>query len=292
MMRSIVHKHRKIFFSAAAAVLAITLPVSPACARPRCKANPANALRSMYTPDYLELKNRILEKFRNPVPGKFGEFIKGVRKDLDTKQKVIALTFDACGGRHSGYNSRLIEYLRREKIPATLFVTGIWIDRNMEAFRELAKDPLFEIENHGLLHRTCSVTGATMYGVIPTRNVGDVIDEMELNARKIEELSGRRPVFFRSATAYTDEACARVAQHLGMEVVSYDILSGDAMLSPAKVMARNIIARARHGAAVIMHFNHPEWQEVEALETAVPVLRARGYAFGKLEDFSIKSAED
>ncbi|MFA6435069.1 MAG: polysaccharide deacetylase family protein [Elusimicrobiales bacterium] len=285
------YRHKGVCFLAVTLiVLAAVRAVSPAFARSKGAADPANALRSLYTPDYLALKNRILEQFKNPVPGKFGEFVNGVKKDLDTRQKVIALTFDACGGRHSGYNARLIEYLRQEKIPATLFVTGLWIDKNMDTFKELAKDPLFEIENHGLLHRTCSITGETMYGVIPTHNIGDVIDEMELNARKIMEITGLRPVFFRSATAYTDEASAQVAQHLGMEVVSYDILSGDAMHSPAKVMARNIISGARHGAVVIMHFNHPGWHEVEALKEAVPALRDKGYSFGKLEDFSVKSA--
>ena len=277
------------FFAAALLILAASLTAAPAFARDKGAGDPVNALKSMYTPDYLALKNRILGQFKNSKPGKFGEFIKCVKKDRDTKQKILALTFDACGGRHSGYNARLIKYLRQEKIPATLFVTGIWIDKNLEVFKNLAEDPLFEIENHGLLHRTCSITGQTKYGVIPTRNIGDVIDEMELNARKIEGISGRRPVFFRSATAYTDEACARVAQHLGMEVISYDVLSGDAMGSSAKVMSSNIIKGARHGAVVIMHFNHPEWHEVEALKAAVPALRAEGYTFGKMEDFSLKA---
>jgi len=277
------------FFAGIMVILAAVFAAAPASARrPKSGADPSNALRSMYTPEYLALKGRILERFKDPKPGKFGEFVKGVKKDLDTKQQVIALTFDACGGRHSGYNAKLIEYLRREKIPATLFVTGIWIDKNLETFKDLAKDPLFEIENHGLLHRTCSITGKTKYGVIPTRNMGDVIDEMELNARKISELTGRRPVFFRSATAYTDEACAVVAGYLGMEVVSYDVLSGDAMRSSIKAMTRNIVKGARHGAVVIMHFNHPEWHEVEALKTAVPALRAKGYTFGRMDDFSVK----
>ena len=261
---------------------------APVCARPRGKADPANALKSLYTPDYLTLKKRILDQFRDPKPGRFSEFVKSTKKDRNTRQKVIALTFDACGGRHSGYDARLIEYLRQEKIQATLFVSGLWIEKNKEIFRDLAKDPLFEIENHGLLHRTCSINGSSRFGVIPTRNMGDVIDEMELNARKIAELTGRRPIFFRSATAYTDEASVKVAQHLSMEVVSYDILSGDAMRSSVKVMARNIVNGARHGAVVIMHFNRPEWRVVEALQAAVPALRVKGYTFGKLEDFSVR----
>jgi peptidoglycan/xylan/chitin deacetylase (PgdA/CDA1 family) len=111
---------------------------------------------------------------------------------------------------------------------------------------------------------------------------------MELNSRKIDALTGRRPIFFRSATAYTDELSMKVAQRLGMEVISYDILAGDALKASGRTMARNILKGASHGAVVIMHFNHPELQEKEALELAVPELRKRGYNFIKLEDFSIK----
>lgn len=271
------------------ALLAACL-LAPAWLAARTRGDERNALRSYYTPEYLSFKKRIMEEFSREKAGRFSEFLKRERrrKTPNEEQKVLALTFDACGGRHSGYNEKLIEYLRREQIPATLFVTGVWIDKNRETFEKLARDPLFEIENHGLLHRLCSTEGKSKYGVYPTRDLGDVIDEMELGARKITELTGRRPLFFRSATAYTDELSLKVAQRIGMEVVSYDVLSGDAMRQSAKKMNRNILAGARHGAVVIMHFNHPEWPVLEALETAVPELRKRGFTFSRLEDFTVK----
>lgn len=241
-----------------------------------------------YTGDYLSFKKRIVAEFKKSAPGKFSEFVRRTRPAKDNDHKVMALTFDACSGREGGYNKDLIDYLRAEKIPATLFVTGIWIDRNRKTFLELAKDPLFEIENHGLLHRLCSVEGRSMYGVKSTPDLEAVIDEMELGARKIAELTGRRPVFFRSATAYTDELSIKVARRLGMEAVSYDILSGDARRYSARKMSRKILREAHHGAVVIMHFNHPEWPVRGALELAVPELRKRGYHFSRLEDFTLK----
>ncbi|MDO8804670.1 MAG: polysaccharide deacetylase family protein [Elusimicrobiota bacterium] len=272
----------------AAAVLCLLAPYARALQR----GDERNALKSYYTAEYLAFKKRIMAEFVKTGPGKFGEFVKrskaGKDKGGDKNQKVIAFTFDACGGSHSGYNEKLIAYLRREQIPATLFVTGLWIEQNKAVFAELAKDPLFEIENHGLLHRLCSTEGRMMYGVHATRDLGDVIDEMELCARKIAELTGRRPLFFRSATAYTDELSLKVAARLGMEVVSYDILSGDATKASAKTISGNILKGARHGAVVIMHFNHPEWPDLEAMELVVPELRKRGYNFMKLEDFSVK----
>lgn len=57
--------------------------------------------------------------------------ITGVLTRLATKDKVIALTFDACGGKGgSGYDRKLIDYLIKENIPATLFINARWIDAN------------------------------------------------------------------------------------------------------------------------------------------------------------------
>jgi peptidoglycan/xylan/chitin deacetylase (PgdA/CDA1 family) len=240
------------------------------------------------TIEYSELKKKITTEFKNPDPGQFGEFIKGVKVKIDTKEKLTALTFDACGGKGSGYNAALIRYLRKEKIPATLFITGIWIDANKNTFAELAADTLFEIENHGLKHRLCSANGASVYGISGTKNVGEVVDEMELNARKIDQLTGTRPIFFRSATAYTDEACVKIAAKLNMQIVSYSVLSGDAIPNtPANIIAENIINHVKAGSIVIMHFNHPSWKEKDALELIIPKLRKKGFKFVKLKDYML-----
>ena len=241
-----------------------------------------------YSPEYLRYRKKIVDEFKKTPAGRFSEFARRSKADKGGDHKVIALTFDACTGKPGGYNKPLIDYLRAEKIPATLFVTGVWIDRNKETFAELARDPLFEIENHGLLHHLCSTSGRTMYGVRSTMDLAGVIDEMELNARKIEQLTGRRPIFFRSATAYTDDLSRKVAERLGMEVVSYDVLSGDAMRDSAAKISRNILAGARHGAVVIMHFNHPEWPDLPALKLAVPELRKRNFEFGRLDSFTLR----
>ncbi|GAB3876028.1 hypothetical protein GCM10028824_32950 [Hymenobacter segetis] len=253
--------------------------------------NAAFLARLYADPEYLALKARVAREFAHARPGQWGEFVKGVDEDLVTSQKILALTFDACGGPHggSGYDAELIDYLRREHIPATLCVTGRWIDENPAHFRELAADPLFEIENHGFNHRPCSVDGESEYGIHGTATASDAFDEIEANARKIEGLTGRRPRFFRSATAYLDEACAKLAGQLRTTVISFDVLSGDAVAgTPADVIRDNVLRHVRPGALVIMHFNRPAWNTYEALRQAVPVLRGQGYQFARLQDFPLK----
>ena len=128
-----------------------------------------------------------------------------------------------------------------------------------------------------------------MYGIRGTENVGQAVDEIELNARKIQQITHRKPVFYRSATATTDEACGRIATALGERIISYDVLSGDAIAgTPTEVIRTNIVKNARKGAIVIMHMNHPEWNGYEALREAIPQLQKMGYTFVKLEHRPLK----
>ncbi|WP_306350171.1 polysaccharide deacetylase family protein [Flavobacterium sp. '19STA2R22 D10 B1'] len=241
--------------------------------------------------DYLTLKEKITKEFTHAIPGHWGEFVKGVDEDLVTQQKIIAFTFDACGGKNADeYDAELIDYLRKEKIPATLFVTGKWIDANYLTFLNLSKDPLFEIENHGLNHKPCSVDGESEYGIHGTKDSSDAFDEVEGNARKIKEITNRRPLFYRSATAYTDEACAKLVKQLGITMISFDVLSGDAVpYVNKKNIVDNVVKNVTPGAIVIMHFNHPKWNTFEAMQDIIPLLRNEGYHFAKLEDFPLRS---
>lgn len=251
------------------------------------------AVTPYYTPDYLKFREKIANEFANQKPGKFGMFVPGTVEDISTHQKVVAFTFDACVGQSNDYNADLINYLRKEKIPVTLFVSGLWIDGNLTIFKELAADSLFELENHGLLHRLCSLDGETKYGIAATSNANEVIDEMELNARKMKHLTGKRPKLFRSATTFTNETCTKIASVLEMKIVSYDILSGDAIpFTPATIIKDNILKNIHDGAIIIMHFNHPKWYEREALQMVVPILRQQGYKFVKLENHPLRNKDE
>ena len=253
-------------------------------------ANEAFLKKLLSDTAYLNQKQKIIHSINEIPKGEWGEFVKGVGTELAVSGKVVALTFDACGGIHGDqYDSSLVQYLRKMKIPATMFITGRWIDKNYKTFMELSRDTLFEIENHGLNHRPCSVAGESVYGIKGTPDISQAYDEIEVNERKIYSTTGRRPLYYRSATAYMDEKAVVLAGKLHVTPISYGLLSGDAVpYIAAEKIEQSVMTRIRPGAIIIMHMNHPEWNTCEALFRIIPALQKQGYAFARLKDYSVK----
>lgn len=238
--------------------------------------------------DYEKVKNANIKKYEKQTPKQWGEKVTGVKTQFNTKQKVIALTMDACGSKDGmGYDHKLISYLEKENIPATLFVNGRWIDNNIETFKTLAANPLFEIGNHGLMHKPASVDGNTAYGIKGTQNIDELVDEIELNARKIQTLTNKRPKYYRSGTAYYDDVAVRVANNLKHQVIGFSIL-GDAGATYTAKKVEEAFLGAKKGEIAIVHFNHPESQTREGVVRAIVKLKEQGFKFVRLSDYPLK----
>lgn len=237
---------------------------------------------------YPALNKKLVEKYSGRTPHDWGETVSGVKTRIATTEKVVALTFDACGSnRGMGVDRELLAFLEREQVPATLFINNRWIGPNRETFDTLAKNPLFEIANHGWLHRPASVTGRSSYGITGTRDVAELVDEIELNSRRIEELTGKRPRFYRSGTAYYDDVAVQVATDLGCQVAGFSVL-GDAGATYSAEQVRTALGGVTPGDIVILHMNRPESGTGKGVMAAVPLLKKQGYRFVRLSDYPLK----
>jgi len=239
-------------------------------------------------PQETRTREQIVARFSGRVPRQWAEVVQGVKTRLNTDQKVLALTFDACGGpRGSNYDEKLIQYLEYAKIPATLFLSGRWMNPNPDLLHVLFRNPLFEIENHGLNHKPCSATGRSAYGIKGTKNVGEVFDEIQLNALRIQSITGHKPKYYRPGTAYSDEVCVEIANALGYEVVNFSV-RGDAGATYSKKQVKEVLFNSAPASIILMHMNQPESQTAEGVMEAIPELRKRGFGFVKVSDFGLK----
>jgi len=233
-------------------------------------------------------RERMIARFSGITPREWGERVRGVKTKLNTDDKGIALTFDACGGQRSnGYDAELIEYLISEKIPATLFISGKWIDANPDVLRELAKNPLFEVENHGLNHKPCSINGRSVRGKKGTKSVGEVFDEIEQNAIKIQTLTGVKPRYYRPAAASCDEICVEIANALGYEVVNFSVL-GDAGATYSRNQVKQALLNAPPSSIILLHMNRPKGDTAEGVVEAIPELKKQGFKFVRLSDCGLR----
>lgn len=218
-------------------------------------------------------------------PQQWGENVTGVVTKFRSDTKEIALTFDACGGsaKSSQYDAQLIDFLIQNRVPATLFINARWIQSNPDIFARLAANPLFEIANHGTAHHPLSVNGKSIYGISGTVSEEEVLREIEGNSAIIEKISGKRPLFFRSGTAYYDEIAVEVARKAGVEIGGFSVLAdAGATFSASKVAQQ--IKNAHSGDIIIAHMNHPESGTREGVIEAITTLRHEGFTFVRLGD--------
>lgn len=261
-------------------VIASLLAAASAFAAPTGK-QPATA-------GYPRLRAELMNRYADIKPLQWGEAVSGVRTRLKTGDKLIALTFDACGSpRGMAFDRKITDYLEKEQVAATLFINARWIEPNRPEFVRLAANPLFEIANHGFSHKPASVNARSAYGIAGTKDAGELVDEIELNARKLAEFTGKRPRFYRSGTAFYDEVAVRIAAELGQQVAGFSVL-GDAGATWSREKVRLALLAAKPGDIVIMHFNHPDSGTAAGLSDAIPELKKRGYRFVRLSDLELE----
>ena len=234
--------------------------------------------------DYKLLREIISTEFSGQVPHEWGEAVSGVRTRLRTDDKIVAIGVDACDLMAKGDDAKLIKFLAAENIPATLFLCGKWVDKYPAVLKKLAVNPLFEIANQGVARKACSVNGQAAAGTPGTTGVEDVFDEIEMNARKIEAVTGTLPHYYHAGAGYYDEIAVRIVKALG-----YEALGSSVLLPDGKAAGREQVLEAfldpAPGAIAIFGGVSLQSTFVEGAIESVRGLRAKGYKFVKVSDF-------
>jgi len=212
------------------------------------------------------------------VTARAGELV----EHLPTDRKVVALTFDACESKTPAYfDEKILGVLRAEKVPFTIFVAGKFALHNRQELVELSHDPLVEIENHSFSHDN------HMERMDRARARAEIAD----NGRLLEEITGRRPLFFRFPAGNFAPDELDLADSIGYRVVHWSFASGD----PAKSVTPSqlhdwVMSKAKPGGILIFHINGRGYATGDALPAILKDLRAKGYGFVRLDEM-VKPAQ-
>lgn len=210
-----------------------------------------------------------------------------------TTQKVVALTFDAdmtlkmrnelrSGKVASWYNAAVVAVLERENVPATLFLTGLWIETYPAVTKELSQNSLFELGNHSYSHGGFR---SPCYG-LPAVKKSNEAGEVQKTDDLLQEYAVAYKRYFRFPGLCFDADDVKRVEAQDYTVINGDVEGGDAFEKRPGPIIAAVVTHVRPGSIVILHMhggpNAPE--TAIALPEIIKRLRAEGYSFVKVSD--------
>jgi peptidoglycan/xylan/chitin deacetylase (PgdA/CDA1 family) len=200
--------------------------------------------------------------------------------------KTVALTLDACGG---AFDKDLIDYLIACNIPATIFVTKRWLDRNPQGVAILrAHADLFQLENHGANHVPAMVgAGKRVYGMAGEPDEAHLQAEVQGGVDAIAHSTGSTAKWYRGATAMYDATAIAAIKNMGYRIAGFSLnADAGATLSQREIVAR--LKAAKNGDIIIAHMNKPASASAEGLAEGLSWMTAQGFKFVTLGDAAVR----
>ncbi|MCC8425276.1 glycosyltransferase [Mucilaginibacter sp. UR6-11] len=204
------------------------------------------------------------------------------------KPGKIVLTFD--DGPDPDFTPRILDILKREKVPAAFFVVGSMGEKNMQILRREYEDG-FEIGNHTFFHPDISTVSLERVN-------------LELNATRklIESVTGHSTILFRppfnaDAEPQTLAEVIPVAEsrkqsyiNIGESIDPWDWQPG---VTKDSIVARTI-RQAKNGSMLLLHDAGGDTREetVKALPEIIHYFKTHGYQFTTIADILDKTKDD
>ncbi len=202
--------------------------------------------------------------------------------NIASDRLVVALTFDACPG---AFDQRIADALVADGIPATIFVTRLWLQRNPAGLAFLLAHPdLFALENHGELHIPPVLGHGTIFGIPVAGDLTTINREITAGAAAIAAATGTAPHWYRAATGYYTPSVIPYIEQLGFGIGGYSLNADAGASLPARSVARRIAA-ATSGDIIVAHINQPKRPSGDGVVAGINALQRRGATFVRFDKF-------
>ncbi len=199
---------------------------------------------------------------------KYGGFYKG-----NPKSKTLYLTFD--NGYENGYTSKILAVLKKEKVPATFFVTGHYLESASDLVKQMVKDGHI-VGNHSWHHPDFTAVSDER-----------LKEELEKVRVKTKELTGQKEMkYVRPPRGILSERTLALAKEEGYTHVLWSLAFVDWNVNQQRgwqYSYDNIMKQAHPGAVILLHTVSKD--NADALEKAIKDLKKKGYKFKNLDDY-------
>jgi peptidoglycan/xylan/chitin deacetylase (PgdA/CDA1 family) len=202
--------------------------------------------------------------------------------------RSLYLTFDAdmtprmlrrleAGEVKRWYDPDIVAYLREHRIPAVVFVTGLFAEAYPGFVESIAHDPLFTVGVHGYRHAAYT---PHCYGLPVLKSDEEKREDVALGRDTVAKVCGRQPSLFRYPGLCHDGHDDEIVVHAGLTVDMPTVIAGDSFNRNVGAIVAQVLGQARDHGTVIFHLGGPNAPvTLDALKRVVPELEKRGYRF-------------
>ncbi len=191
----------------------------------------------------------------------------------DTSSKTVYLTFDE--GYENGYTGKILDILKKHKVPACFFVTGPYLEKETELINRMVKEGHL-VGNHTVNHPS-----------MPSLSDSEVEEELISLDRIFYETTGKSMKFLRPPMGEHSERTMAISKSLGYKTVFWSIAYEDwnVKAQPSGDFVFNSVMDNLHnGAIILMHAVSSA--NAETLERIILEAKSRGYTFKPLSSIN------
>ncbi|MDR3521246.1 MAG: polysaccharide deacetylase family protein [Acidocella sp.] len=203
--------------------------------------------------------------------------------DTSITTRTVAITLDACPGH---FDHRIADTLVQYNIPATIFVTEVWMRYNPEGLAFLkARPDIFTLENHGAKHLPPVLGEGKLFGLANAGTLEAIRAEVQNGAAAISAATGRAPSWYRGAAAIYSPSAIPLIESMGFRIGGYSLSADEGASLPMRVVAMRM-ANARNGDVIIGHINQPKRESGAGIAVGLVALHNSGTRFVRLTEIT------
>jgi peptidoglycan-N-acetylglucosamine deacetylase len=212
------------------------------------------------------------------VPNREGRSPGRVINHGSRADRRVALTFDSnmthwmreqlMARRVRSYcNNAIINWLYASRTPATLFLTGLWVDYYREQTESLSQLANVELGSHGYSNRAFTA-GCRGLGYL---SVSEMAPDISRSFETLVNVASADRVtrLFRFPGLCFDKTSLSVALHSNVLPIGADVESGDAFEVEPSPIVKGTLSRLRNGSIVVLHLTE---ENAPVTHIAAPII--------------------